>query len=375
MASLGNSWEFFPICEYNGYFAASVNINIPPIVSDGVVYTGSSHSAYNKPRIQKIHALDIVTGNEIRNWKFSEEVSSSHTSLTFADGVLFILFNYGRKVAALMVNNETPTWDWSPPDGGYIKSLLVNDGKVYLTTQVPAGLNYTPVIVYTLSCATGIETQPSVTLQGIGGSPPSFANGTVFVTTHNKWEGGVYVSVPGKVHAFGSMNWSNQITDNDYYPPVVSNGLVFVQDSGYFVGSKIIFALDANNGVKKWEFNCGENLRTPFSVAEELVCAGTDTKIFGINTICNGSSPSAWQYNVESGFYPNALIISYGQTYGLLSNGSSTKIIILRNIDGKEQSNIVLTNQNITFPIIASGKLIGIVRNSSGTTGIKALMP
>jgi outer membrane protein assembly factor BamB len=113
---------------------------------------------------------------------------------------------------------------------------VVADGKVFVSVNGNTwSANFLPTVI-AVRATDGTELWQQA-LDGNNSSMPSFSGGTVFVVTHSQWEGGVYISTYGGLYALdastGTIRWRNQLTDNEYQSPMISNGRIFVIGSTY----------------------------------------------------------------------------------------------------------------------------------------------
>ena len=278
---------------------------MPPLLADGILYTGSGDgvlyavetetgkevwsvegfgqlestgaiagdtivtAGYN----QQVKALDRITGD--KRWTFRTEYGVQGAPLIVDDRVYIAT---DRRVYALDLETGQSIWKVSTgTEDAYMGAPAYEDGVIYTTGGK---------LLLALEAATGKEvwrTQKDEMFLGL-----AVANGLVYVgnfdhklyafdqsTGEEKWsfdgkevfwsapglsEGTVYAGNNRTVYALdaptGALLWSFEAESRSVSEPLLSDGVVYVSDSSHEFprGPRHLYALDAQSGGQLWVF-------------------------------------------------------------------------------------------------------------------------
>jgi outer membrane protein assembly factor BamB len=235
-----------------------------PTVVDGTVYVGGENNFY---------ALDSKTGQEKWEFKMSGWVRSVPAVY---DGTVYIgTFSVFTRSStyndtylyALDSKTGQEKWKVNVPDGGFIGSVAVADGIVYMSSSED---------VRALDAKSGQEKWRYTAGLVVPGAP-AVAYGMVYVTAQ------------GRLHAIdaqtGNEKWQVQGTTGLSSDPVIADGVVYLataDNAGALFGGEIsgnLVAVDAQSGQKLWNFSAKGILRVP-AVADGTIYFGSDAGTF-----------------------------------------------------------------------------------------------
>ncbi len=278
-------------------------------VVNGIVYVGSNYNPDGEPG-GCIYAFDAYTGAKI--WNYSTYVPV-YSSPAVSGNMLFI----GADVNVYALNAFTGTKVWSFITGGRVDSspAVVNgvvyvgsdDGNVYALNALTgakiwsyttwATVDSSPAVVngvvyvgsgyndvYALNASTGEKIFNFLTTPDSGPltSSPAVSDGIVYIG-----------SVAGNVYAFnastGNKIWKHTTEPIPLYgggyafegvqaSPTVAKGVVYISSE-----EGNIYALNASNGIKIWNYTTGSPILSSAAVTEGVVYVGCGSTVYGLN--------------------------------------------------------------------------------------------
>lgn len=216
-------------------------------------------------------------------------------------GSIVIIAGYNGKVEALQANNlKNKVWEY-PSGGGYlapiVSGLTISNSKIYFGTN--AGLLY---------C-----------LDTLG---------------KEKW------SAPFKA---GGEIWSTPLVDNDL--------VIF----GSF--DKKVYALDANTGAKKWEFNTGATVVSTAIAQGGIVYIGSlDSTFYAINQI---TGSQVWSFKADHWLWSRSVYLNGTVYVGTMGD----KVYGLDAKTGAKLHEYVVEGQVSSWPVVAGKEVIVATEN------------
>ncbi len=200
-----------------------------PIVSQGVVYVGSSDT--------RVYAINESSGGVLWTWKTGAAVTASPAE---SDGVLYVA-SQDRVLYALTASSGLLRWS-SAQIAPLVSSPTVVNGRLFIGTQFSASAGVARVL--------GLNATSGATLWSYDwtasiNSSPAVDQGRVFVGTVNGW-------VVALDETSGGFLWSYQVGTSQVSSPAVEGGTVYVGTS-----SNRILALDSATGVLRWSQGFG----------------------------------------------------------------------------------------------------------------------
>jgi outer membrane protein assembly factor BamB len=292
-------------------------IETPPVVANGVVYVGSLNG--------KVFALDEATGTKI--WDYNTgKIQSDSVTLAVVNNVVYAGNNNGTVYA---FNATTGSKLWNTTVGGPIwwSTPTVANGIVYVGSEdfklnaldaatgtklweykTGGQVESSPTVVngivyigsddkkiYALNASTGVKQWDYIVTRytgGVGGVPywwqrPVVENGVVYAVS---WiDGTVYAfdAITGtkiwEYSAMGDYGSTPTAQSSGNMPgflssPAVAKGIVYV---GSY--NDKVYALDASNGRKLWEYTTGGYTSTPAIADGFAYVWSQDGKIYVLN--------------------------------------------------------------------------------------------
>lgn len=227
-----------------------------PAVDAGTVYVGS--------RGGHVHALDASDGTEQWRWAFPKGGASA--APTVANGVVYAP-GADDRFFALDASDGSERWRVFTDEclGGQVQTPAVVDGVVYITEDCGK--------TWALTASDGSVQWKFDDGSGRGqASPPTVVDGTVYFGTveADSPEGNEMIAVDA---ATGTEQWRFTFTpEGDVKSsPAAANGTVFFgSDNGN------VYALNASDGTKVWEFATGGKVSSSPAVVNGVVYVGSN---------------------------------------------------------------------------------------------------
>lgn len=227
-----------------------------PAVDAGTVYVGS--------RGGHVHALDASDGTEQWRWPFPKGGASA--APTVANGVVYAP-GADDRFFALDASDGSERWRIFTGEcaGGQVQTPAIVDGVVYITEDCGK--------TWALNASDGSVQWKFDDGSGRGqASPPTVVDGTVYFGTveADSPEGNTVFAVDA---SSGTEQWRFTFTpEGDVKSsPAVANGTVFFgSDNG------IVYALNASDGTKVWEFATGDRVTSSPAVVNGVVYIGSE---------------------------------------------------------------------------------------------------
>jgi outer membrane protein assembly factor BamB len=248
---------------------ATNSILTAPAVGVGRVYVESSDN--------NVYGLAAATGGRI--WTFTRpDGSLGYSGPVFLRDADPALASPSRiKGDALFVCGETTAYRLDPATGKEVWHAYVG-GKSLATPAVGAGRIYVGGDGIGLTAFSAADGKPLWSFTGRAdkdwfGAPLCAADGTVYVTTYNRY---VY-AVDG---ATGKQKWYYRLLGNALAAPALDpHGRTLYVTSGTFRDNPTLTALDARTGAKKWDARVGYVTGSPVVTAagDRVYVAGTTT--------------------------------------------------------------------------------------------------
>lgn len=264
-------------------FKAGASINTTPTVVGGVLYIAS----WDK----KLYALDAMTGT--KKWESNPatvKLLQPSASPIVINGVLY--FGGETAIYALDANTGAKKWEFIG-DGiyGWQASPTVVDGVVYGCIRGSAGGKSG---LYALNATTGAVKwhQPGI---GISESSPAVVDGVLYAGS--EFDGFKAIDI-----VTGAIKWtfaSGLIVNSS---PTIANGVVYVGASslGSNKDNDKLYAVDAQTGVKKWEFKTpdgGPDYSSPI-IAGGIVYIGAGGTLYAVDAT---SGAKKWDVKPDVG--------------------------------------------------------------------------
>ncbi|GAB4463472.1 MAG: hypothetical protein OHK0029_32140 [Armatimonadaceae bacterium] len=213
-----------------------------------------------------VYALDALYG-QLR-WKFTRpDGSLGYSAPVFFEDALYVC----GENAMYRLNAATGKQDWRTYIGG--KSLstpAIGDGRLYIGgdgTGLTALAPDTGSVVWTFNG------------KGTGDwfGPPQYADGTVYVSTYNRY---VY-AVDAKT---GKPRWSYRVLGNALASPAVDTkrNVVYVT-SITFRDNPTLTAIDAKTGKKLWDYRLGHTTGSPQIIGDRLYVGSTTGNLYAFS--------------------------------------------------------------------------------------------
>lgn len=200
-----------------------------PIVSQGIVYVGSSDT--------RLYAINESSGGVLWTWKTGAAVAASPAE---SNGVLYVA-SQDQVLYALTSSSGQLRWS-SAQIAPLVSSPTVVDGRLFIGTQYRASAGVARVL--------GLNATSGATLWSYDwaasiNSSPAVDQGRVLVGTSNGW-------VLALDENSGGLLWRYQAGTSQVSSPAVEGGTVYVTTS-----SNRILALDSATGLLRWSQGFG----------------------------------------------------------------------------------------------------------------------
>jgi eukaryotic-like serine/threonine-protein kinase len=221
---------------------------MPPILADGILYTGSGDGV--------IYALDAQTGEAI--WS-TDGFSQLENSGAVAGDIL-VVGGYDQRVRAL--DRHTGEVLWSFDTASFVQaSPLIVDEQVYIATDR---------VLYALDLASGeLKWEAATGDEGAYMGAPAYENGIIYTTG-----GRVLLAVDS---ANGKELWRIR-HEEPYTALAIANQMIYV---GNFDG--FFYAYDQKTGDEKWKFHGGGIFWAGPAIQGNTVYTGNDATVYTLN--------------------------------------------------------------------------------------------
>jgi outer membrane protein assembly factor BamB len=272
------------------------------------------------------------------------------SSPAIVNGVVYIA-SADDNVYALNAANGRKLWNYTMGGDPGVSSPAVVDGKVYIGSEIPAGANGFIGVVYALNAANGAKLWSYTTgnYYNYVDSSPAVVNGVVYIGSS------VGLALPppstlaiilGTVYALNATNgdklW-NYTTDSSVdSSPAIVNGVVYVgSEDGY------VYALNAINGVQLWNYQTGGGVYSSPAVFNQVIYVGSGLGVYALNA---ASGSKIWNYNTDSSVESSPAIVN-----GIVYFGSSNNVYALNATNGGKLWNYTTGNGVNSSPAVVSG--------------------
>lgn len=269
-----------------------------PCVANGVAYIGSFG-------VQGVYALNAAKGDQL--WLFNTWFDKGRnrgimSSPTIAQDILYFTSD-GGSLYAVNAKSGEQVWAVHFANNGVSSSPAVVNGVVYVGAAAHDPFHVVETNgVYAFKASNG---SPIWNYTGIGSviSSPSISKGVVYVGSFDSNVYALNASNGDKIWNFTTSvpltNESGIIIQRNTGGPVESSPAV--ADGIVYVGSydHNVYALNATNGNKLWNYATGNIVRSSPAVAGDVVYLGSeDNNIYALNAT-NGSL--IWNYATLGG--------------------------------------------------------------------------
>jgi outer membrane protein assembly factor BamB len=286
-ASTGKArWSYIP---NGGSFFAT------PAFSEGVLYTADWNKILAIDTVSKTHKWQYTTPGAVKS---AIAVKKGTLYANCDDGYLYAL---NASTGTLKWRFEQSIRDTLPSN---LSSPTIVDGVVYFGSSRDS-------YIYAVDANTGMLRWKIYNTHAMGAtanSSPSVVNGMLYM-------GDNYHNILALDATNGQIKWVFTANGLVFSSPTVVNGMVYVGSTG---GS--LYALDAVTGTKKWEVWLGQMVETSPIVSQGTVYFGTSAgsghkAVFALDAN-NGSRK--WAFSFEIDFYAGPLV--FGNT--VIAGGS-----------------------------------------------------
>ena len=266
-------------------FETDGSVRSSPAVVDGTVYFGS----YD----ENVYALNATDGTE--EWRF-ETGGGVFSSPSVANGIVVAGSN-DANLYALDAEAGTELWRFQTDGDRVSPSPTVDNGTVYVGSH---GFDFYDSTYtenwYTIDLETGVE-QWHHTIDGLdwySESSATVADGTVYVGSYN-----------GDVYALdaddGSKRWEYSTDNWIYSSPTVADGTVYV---GSYDDD--VYALDSADGTEIWSYTTGDSIYSSPTVADGTVYLGSfDGKVYALDA---ADGTNLWNYETEDSIFSSPTV-------------------------------------------------------------------
>jgi eukaryotic-like serine/threonine-protein kinase len=221
---------------------------MPPILADGILYTGSGDGT--------LYALDVQTGQEI--WS-TDGFSQLENSGAVAGDVL-VVGGYDQRVRALDRHTGEVLWSFNTVSFVQASPLIIED-RVYIATDR---------VLYALDLLSGeLQWEATTGNEDAYMGAPAYDEGIIYTTG-----GKVLLAVDS---TSGEELWRIQ-HDEPFTALAVANQMIYV---GNFDG--FFYAFDQETGAENWKFQSGGIFWAGPAVEGDTVYAGNDDVLYALN--------------------------------------------------------------------------------------------
>lgn len=233
---------------------------MPPIVADGILYTGSGNGT--------LYAVDVQTGEKI--WS-TDGFSQLENSGAVAGDTL-VAGGYDQRIRALDRHTGDVLWSFNTVFPVQASPLIIDD-RVYIATDHA---------LYALDLLTGkLQWQIATGNEGAYMGPPAYEAGIIYTT------GGKSLLAVDSTN--GKEIWRTEHSDM-FTAPAVANGLIYIGNfDGYF------YAFDQETGAEKWKFKGDGIFWAGPAVEGNIVYAGNDDLVYALNA---QTGEQIWQFQM-----------------------------------------------------------------------------
>lgn len=258
-------------------FQQSCFISYSPLIDKGVLYTSIGG---NFSLTSNAYALDLENGT--KKWQFNTPGWFDHTTVINKE-LLYSIGDYGSSINVIDIFTGAVKWKYKT-DGIYT-SPYVFDGLLYLGAK-------NKVII--LDSKTGIKNK-EIQLDDITYLMSFISSDKMYLSDRNNNLYCYELSSGNKLWTF-------------YYGSGLSTNLIIDNETIYFGSGNKIVALDLKNGFKKWEFETGGVIRKSPTVANGIIYFGSnDKKVYALNS---NDGTKKWQFLTKDRIESTACVIS-----------------------------------------------------------------
>jgi outer membrane protein assembly factor BamB len=144
--------------------------------------------------------------------------------------------------------------------------------------------------------------------------------------------------------------------------PAVSGGVVYTGSYDH-----ILYAINANDGTKKWEFKSeGAFISTPVVEGNTVYAGSFDKHLYAIDT---NDGSLRWSFEGKNAFFAKP-IVNNGLIYAACNDPQGT-LYILRTSDGSKVAEIITKGQIYANPVLVGNTLVVATIETKGSGNIK----
>lgn len=259
-----------------------------------------------------------------------------------------------------------------------VYSINLNDGKLNWTLDSQSGFNSNVKIAKDQAIAVDFNNVIRAFSINDGKELWNFETENPFIKSQKKLslaikgEAVFFINSIGDITALnlndGSLVWQTPTQSNVIYQDAFtleSSDLVFTNDTIYYSNNKNeIFAIDARNGVVRWQQTVNSSLRPTiidnlvFLVSEEGFLFVIDDQTGNVIRITNILKNIE---NKKKQIKPTGFIIARSKLYVSLNNG---RLIIINALNGVEEKILKLDNSKISRANVFNGNLYVLKSNA-----------
>jgi len=245
------------------------------------------------------------------------------SSPAIVNGVVYIA-SADDNVYALNAATGHKLWNYTMGGDPGVSSPAIVGGKVYIGSEIPAGSNGFVGVVYALDAATGAKLWNYTTgnYYNYVDSSPAVVDGVVYIGSSVGLAVSLTSPAPstiilGTVYALNAINgdklWNFTTDSSVDSSPAVASGVVYVgSEDGY------VYALNSTNGVQLWSYQTGGGVYSSPAVFNQVVYVGSGFSVYALNA---ASGSKIWNYNTESSVKSSPAVVN-GIVYFGSNNGN-----------------------------------------------------
>jgi outer membrane protein assembly factor BamB len=297
-------------------------------IIDGVAYVCSSDSTFTDGQSGggNIYALDAVTGAQ--KWVYSIDGDIHWSSIN--NGVIYVFFQasgFNSYVCAVKTANGQELWKWK---AGYYVELsppAVGEGAIYFGTYGSIDNHY-----YAVSTMNGTELWSAV-IVGWVRSYSTLVDGIVYFSSDNTHytidnSSNTYLYALDAHNSDKLWIYTVGFTGSS---PIVAGGIVYVDGreatwkNPYAFSDRLdwgtsnVFALNASNGNKVWNYSANEVDFSSLTLIDDVVCFSSNGTFNALNA---ADGTKLWSYSTDGNGHPLIIDNIFPNYYGYTTDAT-----------------------------------------------------